>query len=304
MKTLLIGNFGDRNLGDELLLAAALREYKDVVVMTNDPSFSQYFTEMPFRCVPFFPTGFRSLLKYLFSSGYRRAFREQIQGVEQVVFVGGGLFAIRLKAYIIWGLMFWWAKRLMPKAEIRFEHQGVDAPSFLLSKKIVQSVLMKADFVSVRDEASQKVVELLIGDTVEVVGDRALKIVPSKCQIRDQKILLLNARASIPWGPVWGSLEHRFPDTKFQKIFVGFHASDMMYAPEDAEVIKVFPKTKTELFSLFETATYAVGERFHFVLLGDSFVGHTHTFTLRKPYADKVYDLCKTKNIEPLDREL
>lgn len=75
-KTLLIGNFGSGNIGDELILNFSLEKYEkdDVVVMTNEKVFSQEFTEKQFETIPFFPTGVRSFFSFIFDKKAKKDF--------------------------------------------------------------------------------------------------------------------------------------------------------------------------------------------------------------------------------------
>ena len=78
MKTLLVGNFGADNVGDELILLAALEVYPESLVMTSNPEFSQTFTERTFETISMTPTGFRSMLQ-------RRDVARNVSGIEKIV---------------------------------------------------------------------------------------------------------------------------------------------------------------------------------------------------------------------------
>lgn len=305
-KTLLIGNFGAHNVGDELILLSALRDYPDSFVMCHDELFSQTFTGRDFPVVPFFPTGFRSGCRYLFSHSYRRSLHQLSSQVDRVVFAGGGLLAIRTKAYFIWGMIFWWVRRIFPDAEIRWEYQGVDDPSFLLNKKIVQKVFSQASFFSVRDGASQDALFRLTAKKVPLVGDRVEKLL-SQIQLpasRPEKILLVNALRPFDPKEINEKLSLFIQREKLKVVFVAFEQKDLLALPPEFEGNWVFPKTKTELFSLFSQAQYAVGERFHFLLLAHHFLGSEKVWTLRAPYAQKVESLCQKNGIKTLEKKI
>ena len=105
MKTLLVGNFGARNVGDEMILASALERYPDAVVATADAEFSTRFQEKKFQTVLPFPTGLRSWIRFL---SHPEATMRELKGtIDTIVFPGGGLLAIKDKA--------WWIKDI--KAE-------------------------------------------------------------------------------------------------------------------------------------------------------------------------------------------
>ena len=68
MKLAVFGNFGVRNLGDDLILQGFLEQYKDdeVLVFCGNPEGAT--REFKLSAYNFFPAGFRSHMKYLLSS--------------------------------------------------------------------------------------------------------------------------------------------------------------------------------------------------------------------------------------------
>jgi len=309
MKVLLIGNFGSGNIGDELILASSLRDYPNAVVMTADPAFSKKFCGRRMETVPFPPTGVRSALRFLFSGKYRKEF-SSLKGVGKVVFPGGGLFAIKFKACWIWKHVFQWAKRF--QCPIELLHQGVDEHLGFFSRLNTKFVLSHADKVTVRDVGSVRAVKSICGKNVENEQDKLQSLIfnlqlkeetesglkfksPDSRNDGRERIVLINARTKFSLE----KLEGKFQD--FRKIFVAFDRSDLKSVPESFKGEVVYPQTEREVFELFEKAKYAVGERFHFLLLGTHFCGTDHTFTLREPYAEKVKSFCSAFHILPLD---
>lgn len=289
MKVLLIGNFGSGNIGDELILASSLRDYPNAVVMTADPEFSRHFCGRTLETVPFPPTGVRSAWKYLFSSRYRKAFA--LQGIQQVVFPGGGLFAIKPKACWIWFQIFRWVKRVYT-GSIHLLHQGVDEHLGWWSRLITKFVLSRASTVTVRDESSRRAVQALCGKNVENDHDK-LQTIKLQTTNKKEKMVLINARAKFD-----AKMLKRFEGQEM--IFVAFDRSDLKYVPQDFEGEVVYPKTEKEVFDLFTKAQYVVGERFHVLLLGSHFCGTDKTFVLREPYAEKVKSFCEKEKIQSL----
>ena len=294
MKTLLIGNFGARNVGDELILAAALEDYPDAIVMTADSEFSQNFCEKKFDTVPPFPTGLRSFLQFLFFKKYRSQLFSLRGQIEKVVFSGGGLFAIKFRAYLIWGITFLWIQKLFPKTKIIFEHQGVDKPKGWLNKKIVQYVFSRIDKISVRDQESANILGELGIQNVEISEDLVATFLRKKFPERNfqkQKIILLNARAPFDTALI----EDRF--SQYKKIFVAFEPSDARHVPKNFDGKIIFPHTAKETFELFQMAEIAIGQRLHFLILAEFFYGTNHTFALGKPYSETVENFAQKKGI-------
>lgn len=272
MKTLLIGNFGAENVGDELILASALEEYPDSVVMTSNPVFSQTFTEISFATISMPPTGFRSLV---FAMVNPQGIPEQVRDVKRIVFPGGGLFAITPKAYFIWSKVIDWCAKTFPQVPIILEHQGFDEPKNRFEKWCLKKALSKVSKVTVRDENSAKVVGKYSHHQPKIVGDRVEVWIKShKLQATSQELLLINAMS--PYNKVL--VQQKFPEHKITELAFG-----------KGDVGKR-PKTKTELLSLLAQADVMIGERFHSLVLGNAFC-HQKTYLLREPYSKKVKDL-------------
>lgn len=280
MKTLLVGNFGAKNLGDELILLAALQDYPDAAVMTADSGWTKSFCERELETVGFPPTAFRSFARYLLSNSYRQQVIS-LSGFDTIVFAGGGLFAIKLRACVLWYLVFKWLKKLNPNAEFRFEHQGVDKNLGGLSKVLTKRVLAQANFVSVRDEASSKAVNALGVEpllSTDRVWDSAL-FAPQKTFGNKT---LVNARAVMSKPLLDGlyALENL--------VFVAFEASDLAFVPNTWPGDIVSPNTLTELNKLFADSDILVGERLHSLLFASKKLGTDRVKLLRTPYAEKV----------------
>ena len=304
MKTLLIGNFGDYNLGDELILLAALKDYPGAIVMTSDPNFSQTFTETEFKTVPFPPTGLRSWWQFLTDRDYSQALLKlKLRGIDQVVFAGGGLFAIKWRACFLWWCVFQFIKKSFPQAEVKFEHQGVDKDLGILSRGLARRVFKAADTISVRDVASGAALAAIGIENYEVKQDRVRDylvkseqgaVISKQQTANSEQLLLINAIKPFDVSVI---------EKKYQKhriVFVPFALSDMGILPDDFGHEIFFPETKTELFNILIEAEIVIGERFHSIVCGAHFCGAENTFTLREPYSEKVTSFCELNNITPV----
>lgn len=307
-KTLLIGNFGDYNLGDELILDAALDMYgtEKVVVMTVDSDFSQEFCGKLFETMPPFPTGFRSFLNFIFSAAYRKALFKNRGNIDRVVFVGGGLFAIRLKAYFIWWAMSCWTKKLFKNVPIHWEYQGIDMPKIFLGRYFLMNALKGSHNISVRDEKSLEVLESLgLYEGFEVREDRVFESLQSlKPSSRPEEeelnkdILLLNAINPIT-DKDWVRVQELAGQKNLEVVFVAFTLSDTQNIPWHFQGAIKFPETKKILFLLCSQAKVFIGERFHALILGQHFCPNA-TFVLRSPYSRKVENFCGKHDIKQL----
>ncbi len=305
-KTLLIGNFGAGNIGDELILSSALENYPNSIVMTNDGESSSQFVEKKIETVPFFPTGIRSAIRFLFSSSYRKKLFNLRNQIDQVIFPGGGLFAIRFRACFLWWLVFLWTQKTLKDARISFEHQGIDQKLGWGSRILTRYVLSRVGNISVRDEASQIAVKQLIGKNVQNQGDRVSRFLSSHFPQRNfqkENLILINSLSEWSFSHIQKKLIEKqifHSNNEIEYIFIAFQKSDTQHVPEDFPGKVAFPQTQTQLFNLFQKASFVIGERFHSILLGEFFCGAERTFTLRKPYSEKVWSFMKHKNIESL----
>lgn len=280
MKTLLIGNFGADNIGDELILASSLESYPSAVVMTSNPEFSQTFTETSFEAISMPPTGFRSLV---FAMVNPQGIPEQVRDVKRIIFPGGGLFAITPKAYFIWSKVIDCCAKTFPQVSITMEHQGFDEPKNIVEKWCLKKALSRVDKVTVRDENSAKVVEKYSSHKPKIVGDRVqvhLQDSPAP-STQHSRILLVNAMS--PYDKA--SVQQKFPEHKITEI--AFGKGDL----------GIRPKTKTELFSFLSQADIVIGERFHSLVLGNHFC-LDRTYLLRTAYSQKVKDFQERKKLE------
>ena len=297
MKTLLVGNFGAKNIGDELILAAAIRQIgaENVVVCTSNSAFSQKFCGQKFETLPPFPSGLRSFLAFFFDRKTRQKFKTTAPQISKIVFPGGGLFAIRTKAFWIWGLNFLLAHFFF-RVPIFLQNQGVDAPKNFLEKFFLKFVFSRAEKVSVRDEFSAEVLEKILGQTPEISGDLAheslKKIKPKK---DEKKWILLHARTEVSpekWKKISDQNSPQLP-----KIFVAFEPSDLKFAPRNLDAKIVFPETETEVLRLFKSAEKVFGQRLHCLILGEIFAGPKSTFCLQMPYSTKVKNFIAANKI-------
>ncbi len=325
-KVLLVGNFGSRNVGDEIILWTALQKYPDAIVMTADADFSRRFLQVealhatPLRptFIPPFPTGIRSFLKFLFNKKSREIFnfsspdsRESgLRKINKIIFPGGGLLAIKLHAYLIWAIMVWWLRRYFPNAEIIFEHQGIDETSCPLKKAITKYIFKYSNKISVRDKISRDFLQSLYIKSVED-SDRVEKFLKENSPLTkgvggiSKNLVLINACRQNPAAPrkaVAKFSDLCTPETLprgTSAVFVCFDPSDAKYVPQGFKGRIVFPENIAETFKLFQRAKMAIGQRLHFLILANHFCGAENTFTLGQPYSQKVENFAGKYNIKP-----
>ena len=334
-KVLLVGNFGSRNVGDEIILWTALQKYPDAIVMTADAEFSRRFLqigspttkreagrisskELNPTFIPPFPTGIRSFLKFIFDKKSREKLPLLLGeggGEVKIIFPGGGLLAIKLRAYLIWAIMVWWLRKYFPNAEIIFEHQGIDKKHCPVKKALVKHIFKGVNKISVRDKNSRDFLQSLHIKSVED-SDRVEKFLlsspPDKGELEgvvsksktpefggiSKNLVLINACRQNP---------AKFSDLCTPKTlprgtraaFVCFDPSDAKYVPPGFKGEIIFPENVAETFKLFQRAKMAIGQRLHFLILANHFCGTENTFTLGQPYSQKVENFAEKYKIKP-----
>jgi polysaccharide pyruvyl transferase WcaK-like protein len=288
MKTLLVGNFGARNVGDEMILASALERYPDAIVATADAEFSIRFQEKKFQTVLPFPTGLRSWIRFL--SHPEGTMRELKGTVDTIVFPGGGLLAIKDKAWWIWGSTIVGLHKLFPSARIILEAQGIDTPKNDWQKFWLNRVIDSVHSISVRDKESAEVI-FSFGSSAEVVGDAAEnfleqgfegKVSIFSLQSSKKELVLVNARAK--FHGEWPKAD----------IFLAMEPGDAKWCPENFSGKILFPDTVLEAIALFNSAKVVIGQRLHFLIMAKA-CGCPEVKTLGEPYAEKVKNWLKRK---------
>lgn len=281
MKTLLVGSFGARNVGDEIILASALERYPDAIIMTADGVFSQRFQEKKFQIVLPFPTGLRSWIRFI--SHPEGTLRELKGQVDRIVFPGGGLLAIKDRAWWIWGSTIVGLRKMFPGARIEMEAQGIDIPKNDWQKFWLNRVIVATNLITVRDEASAEVIRSF-GSQAEVVGDAAenflKKVVEGKfsnykLQTSKRESVLVNARAK--FDGEWPKAD----------IYFAMEPGDARWVPNDFVGRIVFPDTISEAIEIFSSAKKVIGQRLHFLIVA-KVCGCPDVETLGEPYAEKV----------------
>ncbi len=284
--TLLIGSFGAQNLGDELILTQALRDTPDAVVMTANPQHSQTFTETTFPTVPPFPMGLRSGFSWLMG-GLRPLPVTQFP-IRQIIFPGGGLFAIHTRAYFLWWLTLRWCRWVLPQATIHLQHQGFDPPPNRLCQWLLRDALTLVSTVTVRDTPSAQVVHSHSSHSPTIVDDRVLTPLPvaQHPPLPLPEVIFLSAVAPIT-DTLWHSLQATFPGAQWH--FIAFTPADALHCPPGAQLHR--PTTQSALRTLYAVADLVLGERYHSFILGLNALAPHQVKLYRPPYSHKVAHL-------------
>lgn len=301
---LIIGSFGAQNVGDELILRAAVEKYPSCIVMTAHPESSLRWIghDIPTCCPP--PTGFRSVLRWCTSKGYRRKVYwgkdPRFHDIEEIIFAGGGLFALSCRAVLHWTLMYLWLKKAFPNIPQKWEYQGVDKHIHPLCRLFIRYVLRRAASITVRDEGSADAVEHLGLPRPSVTGDRVREWLRPRGVMQTQtkrNAILIQAQEAPEDTQLYAKLSRRFPDHEY--IWVIFAPEDRVKIPSGWKGAVATPKSWEELVDIFSRAEYVLAQRYHALVVGLWACGADKVFVLDKPYAEKVENFIAEEGTGP-----
>lgn len=273
MRIGIIGNYGATNIGDEAILSAILGAYPahEFTVFSAAPGVAA--EQFKATSAPLFPLGFRSFFRYGFW-GSIKALRK----VEAVILGGGGLFQDdRLYASFLWAWQCAWVKWL--KKPLFVYAIGVGPLKTRLGRALTRWALKHADVITVRDEASRKLLQEigLTEGEIHVTADPAFLLKPlHKTAERSKGLYLISLR---PWGDDQRLLKTmtewllelkekkhaRFQFVSMQQI----REHDQGILNTLAERVSgevVAPADFQELLALTQRAEFAIGMRFHFLI--------------------------------------
>ncbi|HAU39873.1 MAG: pyruvyl-transferase [Candidatus Peregrinibacteria bacterium GW2011_GWF2_43_17] len=157
MKILIIGNYGAKNFGDELVLKAILKIFAhgnyNFTALSADPRETEKIHGI--RAEYFFPAGLHSLLKFCFFKTLKIYKQSNL-----VIFGGGTLFTDEDKKAI-----FIWTMQILPailmKKKIICFRQGIGPIKNPISRFLIKFLFNKFSEISVRDKNSKKILESL-----------------------------------------------------------------------------------------------------------------------------------------------
>jgi polysaccharide pyruvyl transferase CsaB len=176
-KVLLVGNYGCGNLGDDMLMMSARQQLDQIGV--------DYIVACPGQVegsVSIMPAGIRSFLRF----DWLRFFRE-LKKCEVVVFGGGGLLAPEERmSLMIWGQIIVMAKLYRKKVVMIGQ-------SFSAVDNVINWLLKKVDFVSVRDSYSYRLLSESYKGKLYQVNDLAWYL-NSESKKEKRNSLCLNLR--------------------------------------------------------------------------------------------------------------
>jgi len=193
-KYVICGHYGVTNLGDEAIGIGLIEAVKlanldhKITVMSYDKHrsyafYKKYLPEFSVKTVYLVPLGIRSLFRGIFAGELKNT-KNSIKSCDRFILGGGGLFTDeRLYAVFLWGLQALYAIRY--KKPLFLIGHSVGPVNSRIGKWIVKSIFNKAEFISVRDNESKKVLRKLgVKKEIHILCDMAMLMNFDKKNVR------------------------------------------------------------------------------------------------------------------------
>ncbi|MEK7547970.1 MAG: polysaccharide pyruvyl transferase family protein [Patescibacteria group bacterium] len=329
MKIVIAGNYGAKNLGDEMILEGLLESLKSVVpsaeitVLSGDPkeTVSKYAVGSEQK----FPAGLRSLISSIFDRTKAKGTSSSVKNCDYFILGGGGLFNdMSFKANIIWGVQAFMA--YFYKKPVIMYGQSVGPLKGFFTKKLVKKLFQKAKLITVRDEDSKECLKNLgVTKPIYVIPDMAFNIPPQAGSIKTsgrlpadrhgrtdtlKMVVALRQYGKIPKNfkkTLADFFSWLIEDKKFTLDFVDFQSGDKGDYALTKEICESnsplhIPKIKhlhginstKDILEIFSGAGYVFGMRLHSIISAIK----THTPFIAVNYSKKVSALLGHHGLE------
>jgi len=311
MTIAVFGNYGVKNIGDDLILMGLMEKYHqdELIVYCGNPR--QVTEQFDLAAHPFFPAGLRSLLKYLSSSKYRQQVREaynSLQQADKVIIGGGGILVDKhFKALLLW----WRQLRVILRTRVVYEFRANSMElKHWWSKWLFEKYLHRAQKITVRDQQSHNFIQSL-GLKSELVQDLSSYVklesslseasAPRGLQEKSVKKICL---ALCRWGfdELQKKAMQQFIVDKitegYQVVALAFqslHDDDRQLLAEISPEITI-KSDLDEILNEINSCSLLIGMRFHSLVLAERF----QIPSIALAYQSKVSNFMKDKGREDL----
>lgn len=230
MKIAVCGNYGAKNIGDEMILRGLLEALKNLVpnaeitVLSGDPMNTSQLHGV--KAVPKFPAGIRSFFQYIFDKNSET--KKAVKECDYFILGGGGLFAsLKKRANFIWGIQALFSNHY--KKSIIFYGQSVESLDNRLEEIFVKFIFKKAKFIGVRDNNTKQLLEgLNMSKEIVLMPDLALRYDSEKINSGEAVNAAVILRESNRTGPTFNTEMANFIDwlideKKIKVKLINFH---------------------------------------------------------------------------------
>ena len=274
MKIGIMGNYGATNIGDDAILTSILKDLHnhEIIIFSSNPEETDKTYDA--NVTSLFPLGIRSFIRYGFSYSIKA-----LKDVDVIIFGGGGLMQDDyLFACFLWAWQIFWVKIL--KKPYFIYATGVGPLRTSIGKKLTKWVYENSKEITVRDNYSAEVLQGFgTQKSINITSDPAFlyrineEIIPE----REKGKVLISLR---PWkkynAKTISSFISFLTKMKEEKNVRFVFASMQSICEADMKIInpiikklggEIFiPKNFSELIQNMQTAEFAIGMRYHFLI--------------------------------------
>ncbi|MFH1720079.1 MAG: polysaccharide pyruvyl transferase CsaB [Patescibacteria group bacterium] len=310
-KVVICGNYGATNLGDEAILTCLIAQIRKIepsttiTVMSANPR--ETAKKYGVKAVPFLPAGFRSSARSVLGLGLAKSVIA-VAKCDLFILGGGGLFTDeKPHAILIWGIHAKLANLF--KKKVYMYAQSVGPLEYKWSQKVVQKLFRKATHVSVRDQESKDLLDLMdIQKYVDITADPAILLPKPVDRAWDgKKYMILSVRPWIKYRHDLNKILAQYCDWlyknhKIKALLLPFQES---HDNDTHELNKIFAQTKhaevldfddnlESVLQKISGAEFVVGMRLHSLI----FACLTNTPLIGLSYSQKVENFLRSINMQ------
>lgn len=273
MKIAIIGNYGATNIGDDAILKALLEQLEGhkVTVFSAYPEMTR--TLFGIRAVSLFPLGFRSFWRNDIKASF-----QSLKECDTVILGGGGLFQDSyLYACFLWAWQVFWVSKL--KKPLFIYATGVGPLKTRIGRWLTRWAYGQADVITVRDQYSaDELKKTGLKQEIHITADPVFNFKkPDTIKNRSKNTYIVSLRPWLQYNQkiisVFISFLQELKEVKGAEfIFV----SMQQIKQQDLQILKplvsklggelYLPNHFSDLLQIMETAEFAIGMRFHFMV--------------------------------------
>lgn len=293
----LIGNYGATNLGDEAILDNILKAHPEInfTVFSHNPTKTTRHHPQINSTYPL-PFGLRSLLRGNFQKSF-----QALKTSDFVIIGGGGLFTDeKIKAILLWSWHFFWAS--LYRKPVFFYANSIGPLNSKIGRYITKKVLRKADFITVRDEASATILRNFGVTNFEVTADPAFLHQVPQPLVRKKQVAI-SLRNWIKYENQYLSAIKKTIQELEKQGYQILLISMQNLQDDDRRIFSLISSEKsltiapcdfTELIAILQKCEFTIGMRLHFLIA--SALANTPFLTLS--YSQKTDSLAKSLAME------